>query len=45
MSPVSRLRVVSMALIALVVAAPVAAQSGRQVKVLLEFKQQTQGSR
>jgi hypothetical protein len=42
-SPVSRLRVVSMALIALAVAAPVAAQSGRQVKVLLEFKQQTQG--
>jgi hypothetical protein len=42
---VSRLRVVSMALIALAVAAPVAAQSGRQVKVLVEFKQQTQGSR
>jgi len=33
------------ALIALAVAAPVAAQSGRQVKVLLEFKQQAQGSR
>ena len=33
------------ALIALTVAAPVAAQSGRQVKVLLEFKQQAQGSR
>lgn len=45
MSPVSRLRVVSMGLIALAVAAPVAAQSGRQVKVLLEFKQLTQGSR
>ena len=43
MSPVRRLRVVSMALI--VLAVPVAAQSGRQVKVLLEFKQQTQGSR
>ena len=41
----SRLRVVSMALIALGVAAPVAAQSGRQVKVLVEFRQQTQGSR
>jgi hypothetical protein len=34
-----------MALIVLAVAVPVAAQSGRQVKVLLEFKQQTQGSR
>ena len=45
MSPVRRLRVVSMALIVLAVAVPVAAQSGRQVKVLLEFKQQTQGSR
>jgi len=44
-SPVRRLRVVSMALIVLAVAVPVAAQSGRQVKVLLEFKQQTQGSR
>jgi hypothetical protein len=44
-SPVRRLRVVSMTLIALAVAAPVAAQSGRQVKVLLEFKQQTQGGR
>ncbi len=30
---------------ALVVAAPAAAQSGRNVKVLLEFKQQTQASR
>jgi len=40
----SRLRVVA-ALIALAVAAPAAAQSGRQVKVLLEFKQQAQGSR
>ena len=39
------LRVVSLALIALAVVASVAAQSGRQVKVLLEFKQQTQGSR
>ena len=45
MSPVRRLRVVSMALIVLAVAVPVAAQSGREVKVLLEFKQQTQGSR
>ena len=45
MIAVSRLRVVSMALVALAVAVPVAAQSGRQVKVLLEFKQQTQGSR
>lgn len=44
MSRVSGLRVVSMALIALAVAAPVAAQNGRRVKVLLEFKQQTQGS-
>jgi hypothetical protein len=44
-SPVRRLRVVSMALFMLAVAAPVAAQSGRQVKVLLEFKQQTQGGR
>jgi len=34
-----------MALIVLAVGVPVAAQSGRQVKVLLEFKQQTQGSR
>ena len=45
MIAVRRLRVVALALIALAVAAPVAAQSGRQVKVLLEFKQQTQGSR
>lgn len=45
MIPLSRLRVVSVALIALAVAAPVAAQSGRQVKVLLEFRQQAQGSR
>jgi hypothetical protein len=42
---VSRRRGVLTALIALAVAAPVAAQSGRQVKVRLEFKQQTQGGR
>jgi len=36
---------VSLALLALAAAAPVGAQSGRNVKVVLEFKQQTQGSR
>ena len=42
---VGGLRAVSLALIALAVVPSVAAQSGRQVKVLLEFKQQIQGSR
>lgn len=41
----SRLSILTLALVALVVVAPVAAQSGRNVKVLLEFKQQTQASR
>ena len=36
---------VSLALIALGAVAPVGAQSNRNVKVVLEFKQQTQGSR
>jgi len=36
---------VSLALIALAAVAPVGAQSNRNVKVVLEFKQQTQGSR
>ncbi|HKC10234.1 MAG TPA: hypothetical protein VKJ67_25400 [Methylomirabilota bacterium] len=36
---------VSLALLALAAAAPVGAQSSRNVKVVLEFKQQTQGSR
>lgn len=36
---------VSLALIALAAVAPVEAQSNRNVKVVLEFKQQTQGSR
>jgi type II/III secretion system protein len=46
-SPVSRLLVVAigLALVALAVVAPGEAQSNRNVKVLLEFKQQTQGSR
>jgi hypothetical protein len=41
----SRLSVLALALVALAVAAPGGAQSGRNVKVLLEFKQQTQASR
>ena len=41
----SRLSILMLVLVALGVAAPVAAQSGRNVKVLLEFKQQTQASR
>jgi hypothetical protein len=44
MTPVSRLLVLALALIVLA-AVPVAGQSNRQVKVLLEFKQQTQGDR
>jgi hypothetical protein len=40
-----RLPLLAAALLALAVATPLAAQSGRQVKVLLEVKQQTQGSR
>lgn len=36
---------VSLAVLALAAAPPVGAQSGRNVKVVLEFKQQTQGSR
>jgi hypothetical protein len=40
-----RLPVITLALTALVVAAPLGAQSNRNVKVLLEFTQQTQGSR
>jgi hypothetical protein len=43
-SPVGRLLVLALSLIVLG-AVPVAAQSNRQVKVLLEFKQQTQGDR
>jgi hypothetical protein len=39
------LLVLAGALLALAAATPVTAQSGRQVKVLLEFKQQTDGSR
>ena len=39
MIPPSRLLVIALALMVLAVAAPVAAQSNRQVKVLLEFKQ------
>ncbi|HEY7434270.1 MAG TPA: hypothetical protein VIE41_03935 [Methylomirabilota bacterium] len=45
MSPVRGLRVLWAVSIALAVVVPAAAQSGRQVKVLLEFTQQTQGSR
>lgn len=45
MTPVSRLRVLALALIVLAAAGPGAAQSNRQVRVLLEFKQQTQGDR
>ncbi len=45
MTPVSRLRVLALALIVLAAAGPGAAQSNRQVKVLLEFKQQTQADR
>ncbi len=41
----SRLLVIGMGLIALAVAVPGGAQSNRNVKVLLEFKQQAQGSR
>jgi hypothetical protein len=41
----SRLSVLALALVALAAAAPGGAQSGRNVKVLLEFKQQTQASR
>jgi hypothetical protein len=44
-SPVRGLRVLWAVSIALAVVVPAAAQSGRQVKVLLEFTQQTQGSR
>jgi hypothetical protein len=44
MSGVGRLLVLALSLIVLG-AVPVAAQSNRQVKVLLEFKQQTQGDR
>ncbi len=44
MSGVSRLLVLALSLIVLG-AVPVAAQSNRQVKVLLDFKQQTQGDR
>jgi hypothetical protein len=44
MSGVSRLLVLALSLTVLG-AVPVAAQSNRQVKVLLEFKQQTQGDR
>jgi hypothetical protein len=44
MIAVPRLLVLALALIVLA-AVPVAAQSNRQVKVLLEFKQQTQGDR
>jgi len=44
MTPVSRLHVLALAVIVLA-AGPGAAQSSRQVKVLLEFKQQTQGDR
>lgn len=40
-----RLSLLAAALLALAAATPLAAQSGRQVKVLLEVKQQTQGSR
>jgi hypothetical protein len=44
-SPVRGLRVLWAVSIALAVVVPAAAQSGRQVKVLLEFTQHTQGSR